>query len=94
MSFWEFIGMTTLFDFLFDRKMTHLSRRNLDRQAELEDRYDDIYAQIDELESRLDECDIDSDIDSDLSDEIEELYDELADIEYEQLLIDEEDNRY
>lgn len=89
MSFWEFIGVTALFDFLFHRKEAHSSRRSI----ELEDRCDDIYARIDELECRLDECDSTSDNYSDLSDEIEDLYDELDDIEYEQLLTD-DDNLY
>lgn len=87
MSFWNYLGLACLFDFLFGKKkQSHATNYTDDyyphvRDAELNERYDSLSERINELESRLDNIGYDSDLYDELEDEIDLLHDELDEIE-------------
>ena len=97
MSFWNYLGLAALWETLFGRKsrpyinqlsQSMTSRQYLDREAQLDARYDRVSNRIDELEGRLDE--FDSELYEDLDDQIDELREELYDLEDERYKLDDE----
>lgn len=99
MKLWNFFGLAALIDALFGRKsLSNINRlqnyastrRYLNREADLNARYERLSSRIAELEGRLDMYDPDSELYEDFDERIDELREELYKLEDERYSLDDE----